>query len=336
MKRLVILLLACLGLAGAGYGGYWLWAARQIEGQAEALIAGRASTGWISEADAVETGGFPSSFETRLTAPRFGQTEGPIIWESDWITVAQESLDPQDFTVTFAPEQRLTLPEGSGRLTTQNAAGRLRVDSRQTLDVLELATESGALTLPDMGEAALGPGRVLVTKTEGPNSYALTLSLADLLLPPELLGQAGRDGVITNLIDSFTANATAQFTGPWDEAALAGVQPTLVSLTIEEAALNADGGSIAVAGTLVPDAEGYAEGALDLSATDIENALKRAQKNGAFQGLQGSIALSFIRAMIGEDGSVSQTLRLEDGVIRLGPIPLGRAPLLIARDGTPL
>ena len=82
------------------------------------------------------------------------------------------------------------------------------------------------------------------------------------------------------------------------------------------------------------DAEGFAEGRLDLRARNWEEMLDVAEASGALDPtLAGAVraGLGLIARLAGDRNALDVPLDFGDGTARLGPIPLGPAPRLAQR-----
>ena len=87
-------------------------------------------------------------------------------------------------------------------------------------------------------------------------------------------------------------------------------------------------------GSLAVDAEGFAEGRVELRARNWEDMLAVAESSGALNptlagALRGGLAL--LARLSGDRDALDVPLEFEGGVARLGPIPIGAAPRLARR-----
>jgi hypothetical protein len=87
-------------------------------------------------------------------------------------------------------------------------------------------------------------------------------------------------------------------------------------------------------GTLDVDAEGFADGRLDLRARNWRDMVDLAVSAGALNpNLAGAVrgGLDLIARFAGDGDALNVPLDFEDGVTRLGPIVIGPAPQLAQR-----
>ena len=142
------------------------------------------------------------------------------------------------------------------------------------------------------------------------------------------------DGVLPAEIGPIALDSTLVFDRPWDRPALEDGNPVLEEVAIRDLSLTWGKLDLRGRGTLGVDAEGFAEGRIDLRARNWEDMLAVAEASGALNPTLGGAlrsGLGLIARLSGDRNALEVPLDFHGGVARLGPIPLGPAPRLAQR-----
>jgi hypothetical protein len=129
-------------------------------------------------------------------------------------------------------------------------------------------------------------------------------------------------------------DSTLAFDRPWDRQTVETDNPVLGQVAIRELSFTWGNLDLRARGTLDVDAEGFAEGRLDLRARNWETMLDVAEGGGALNStLAGALrsGLGLMARLSGDRNALEVPLDFSDGIARLGPIPLGPAPRLAQR-----
>ena len=89
------------------YGGYWFVGQRAVERGAAAAFDQMAADGWEATHAGISTIGFPSRFDTTVTAPRLVDMATGVGWEAPWIQVFALSYLPNEVIALFPEEQAI-------------------------------------------------------------------------------------------------------------------------------------------------------------------------------------------------------------------------------------
>jgi len=132
------------------------------------------------------------------------------------------------------------------------------------------------------------------------------------------------------VLDRLYLDADVTLSAPLDRNA-PRVRPSLIAVSLHEALLLWGDLALHVKGDLVPDAAGFAEGSLTLRATNWQRLLPALV---AAKLIKPEVVPTWTRVLgimarqSGDPAVIDLTLRLAQGRVSLGPLPLGAAPRL--------
>jgi hypothetical protein len=175
---------------------------------------------------------------------------------------------------------------------------------------------------------------IAVEKTAAlPNSYHFGVDLRDVTLPlPQ--GLRLEAGLLPQTLEYARGDVTAVFDAPWDASALqaARPQPTRIDVKLIEAKWGQL--ELRFAGGFDVDNSGRATGRITLKAQNWRDILAVRAAPGAIPSQlvrpieQG---LSLLSGLSGNRNTLDLPLDLKQGQMKLGPIPIGPAPLFRLR-----
>ncbi|MEM7498562.1 MAG: DUF2125 domain-containing protein [Pseudomonadota bacterium] len=332
MGRIVKWLVGLTLAAGLGWGGWWFAAAAGQQAALEGWLEARAAEGWQAEGR-VEVGGFPTLFARRIDGPALADPVAGWAWQTDWLEAESPAWDPTDIALRLPDTQSFALPRARVAVTSTRFDGRLAVVPAIGLPLRRLGLEIASLALEGREGWQAGADRVsidLARRTEGApeNTYALDLTADAVRLPERLLGELGMTGEAGLRIDGQVVTDR-----PLDldvlETGIVGAR----TLVIREGRLTLGNAAIAARGRLDADAEGFAEGSLEIEARDWKRLLDALVDAGALDPRVAdtvSRALGFA-ALLGGGDDLEITLGFSGGATRIGPVPIGGAPRLLPR-----
>lgn len=315
-------------LAAAGYSAYWVWGAGAVEDALDHWATGQRRAGVaIGHAPAV-VAGFPGA--VRVTLADFQATApGGAPWiAAPALTVTVAPWRPLDYALELDGPVTGGAP-GGARWTAARAVGGARLGPDGRLARAELALEGVDLALPALpGDATAARARLNASAPAkgglGAPGTAVELRLESLLLPDWAGNPLGRTVQAVSLraetVGPVPRGGDARALAAWREA---GGAVDIPALRLDWGAMRLDG-----AGRIGLDRWLRPHGALALTIAGYREALDGAvaagmMDRGAAQGV--TLALSLM-ARPGADGrpAVAAPLRLEDGLLSLGPLAIAR------------
>lgn len=322
-------MLAALGVIG--WVGWWFAAAEGQKAGIAAWLEARAAKGWQAEGT-VEIAGFPTAFERRIEGPALADPRAGWAWQAAWLAAESPAWDPTRIAVSLPKTQSFAVPTGRVTLLSDRFEGLFSVVPGLSLTLRELGLDIAALQLEGRNGWRAGAERLTGTLVRRPagedpeNTYAFDLEAEKVALPERLLGTLGMAG-----LGALTARGRVVTDRPLDLSVLERGQVGARTVWIREGMLRLGSAVIAVSGRLDADAEGFAEGSLDVRAEEWERLLDGLVEAGA---VNGSVAEGIRQAvgfvtLFSTDGTLEISLGFSDGAMRIGPIGIAPAPRLL-------
>jgi hypothetical protein len=332
MRLLKAAALAIL-LAALGWSAYWFVAAEGREAALEGWLEARRAEGWLAEARTVEVAGFPTRFERRLEAPTLADPQAGWSWRAPSLSIASAAWDPTHVTVTFPERQSVAVPGRRFEVASERLEALAAVVPSASLALRGLGLEAAGLAVEAEDGLSFGAGRVSLSldrlpETKAPeNAYDAAID-ADAVRLPEALGRAlGAGGATTG---GLVARGQVVTDRRLDRDVIEEGEVGLRTLVVREGRLDYAGVSFDVSGRLDADAEGYAEGSLDVVARDWRRFLDGLEASGAVGEAAATALRQGLRlvTMFSGDDALDITLNFSDGRMRVGPVGIGPAPRL--------
>ncbi|MEL6577269.1 MAG: DUF2125 domain-containing protein [Pseudomonadota bacterium] len=327
-----------MGLAlagGLGWLGWWFAAATGQEAALEGWLEARAAQGWQAEGD-VSVGGFPTRFARRIEGPALADPRAGWAWQAAFLEAVSPAWDPTNIAFRLPDAQDFAIPTTRVRIESTRFQGLLSVVPGISLPLRALGLDIEALTLEGREGWQAGAERVLIDvarRTDGApeNTYSVDLTAEAVRLPKRLLGRLGMEGEAALRVDGQVVTDR-----PLDldvvETGIVGAR----TLVIREGRLSLGSAALSATGRFDADAEGFAEGSLDIEAQDWQRLLAGLVDAGAIDRRMGeavSRALGFA-ALLGGGEKLSITLGFSGGATRIGPVPIGKAPRMLPPAAT--
>ncbi len=229
-------------------------------------------------------------------------------------------------------------PYDTIRVRSERMVGSVVVEPSRLVGLDHSTMEMKGVTLAGTGWTA-GIGDALLSTRKTPNpaepfSYDLDFSANDLRLPDSWIAGIEDTGVLPPAIETTHLAVTATFDRAWDRASIEGENPALRTLQVTDSRFAWGKLDLRAAGTLRPDARGFAEGKLDLTAQNWRDMLDAAERSGMLNpALAGALrgALGLFARLSGDGDTLRLPLEFADGEARLGPVVVGAAPRLTGR-----
>ncbi len=250
------------------------------------------------------------------------------------------SYKPNHIIAVLLGEQVVATPYETVHATSDRLRGSVifRPTTRLELDHSTFEIEGMKLHGESGWDAGLGKAILATRASTGddapPFAHDVAFNAENLALPTHVTAQFDPGHVLPATIGTVGLDATLAFDRPWDRPALEGKNPVLEQVRIRDVSLTWGRLDIRGRGTLGVDADGFAEGRLDLRARNWEDMLDMAESAGALDpSLTGALraGLGLIARLSGDRDALDVPLDFEDGHTRLGPIVIGPAPVLARR-----
>lgn len=330
-------LLAIVVLAALGWSGFWFWNASMRERALAGWLEERRAAGWVADAE-VRVTGFPNRVDAVVTNLDLANPAEGWSWTAPEFQILSQTWKPHHVIAVWPDHQVIATPYDTITLTSSRMVGsavfepslRLGLD-HSTIELRDVAATGAAGWQAGLGEALLSV-RKSPEAGAAPFTYDVDFNAKALTPPAAWISGIERSGLLPAAIDGGHLAASLTFDRPWDRPAIEGEPPALRSMDISELRFNWGALDLSGAGTLGVDAEGFAEGRLDLSANNWRGMLDVAERSGAIsQALASTLraGIGLYASLSGNRGdSLKIPLDFENGQARLGPVPIGQAPML--------
>ena len=332
--RMALILLGVVAAAAAAWSGWWFVGSAAKEEAFAAWLAERRAEGWRAEAAAIETQGFPSRFDTRITALALADPEEGWAWSTPFMDVLMLSYRPNAAVVVLPGGQTLAVPGARATLDAADLRGSVRFEPGLDLALERLSVVAEALTVSaEAGWRASADSLEAHVREADPertpeHGYEFWLDAESVTLPEPLLAAVDPAGALPDVFDRLVIDLRAALARPLDRRAVEDGPPDARALSLRT--LDARWGALALtaSGTVRADAEGYAEGEVSIRAENWREMLRAAVRAGAIGGDLAS-ALEFgLGLLAGFSGGdvLEAPITFSGGRARIGPVPIGRAP----------
>lgn len=327
MKKLLFVILVAATL----WSGYWVVGAAGVKAGFENWFEARQNEGWQADYRALSVSGFPNRFDTELTEPALADPATGLAWSAPFLQIFTLSYQPNHIIAAFPAWQTLASPHSRLSLNSEAMRASLVMEPGPTLALARANLAAGALTLtPQNGQRTRLSGLQLALTREGDTEYRAAFNANDLAPPlPRALS-----GELPETLSAFRADATLRFTKAWDLSALQDNRPQPTEITLHLAEAEWGPLKLAAAGKLTVDSTGTPTGTLTLKARNWRDILSLAQAAGVLPeslATQAESALSLLAGLSGNSATLDVPLGFSGGYIKLGPLPLAKAPSLRLR-----
>jgi len=320
------------------WSGYWFVAALSLQNGLTGWFQAQAARGWLAEFTDSSIAGFPMRHQTTLTAPGLADPQTGLAWRADWLRLDSAAIRPDQQTLVF-PEspQKLSYFDDTLDLVARQMTATLTLDRSLALAVTQLGLSTGALNLRDaVGPVLSASGLVLsMAQTEhAPARYDFALEARDVTPGDGLRGLARDDLVLPERFETLALDFAAAFDRPWDRSALETGRPQPVEIDLRLAEARWGPLRLRATGAVDVDADGIPRGTLSVQAENWRDMLTLAEAAGALPSALAGPAetvLEMLANLRGIPDALDVGLALRDGIIALGPFPIGPAPRLILR-----
>lgn len=310
--------------AAASWGGGEIVARGASAAFAQLAAEGR---GAVSQVSAT---GFPLHIGARLNGVQLSDPAAGLHWTAPAAQVVAPLWAPLDWRADLEVPQELEVGGQRFTLTATQAQGDLGLGLGADLPVRRAALRLDAPAL--QADAASAPALAaetlnLVATGEGAR-YAIDARAQALALPPGSAARFAPGADLPDTIETISAEGALDFAAPL--ALRQAVAPALTGLRLDAARIRWGGQEVTASGQLAIDAGGRPEGTINFATKDWAGWLKVAAATGlvARDQLPMLTSLGIYLAAQSPDGAVTVPLAFAGGVMSLGPVPLGPAPVL--------
>jgi hypothetical protein len=331
-------LLTLITLVALGWSAFWAVGKVGVSNGYESWLEARRAEGWVAETQAVETQGFPNRFDTSFTEIVLADPDTGLAWEAPFFQILALSYKPNHVIAVWPESQLLATPFDKFRLVSEDmrASFVTAADVSIPVERITLTAEQLAVTAESSGETTradalrLGADRVATAEA----TYRLGLAADGLSPALDWRVKLDPGGNLPDQFDAFSADMTVKFDKPWDRTAIEDARPQPRKIDLKLAQARWGRLELQAAGVVEVDAQGIPEGEITVKARNWREILQMAVASGALNPsfadtLEGGLGI--ISQMAGNPKTLDIPLNFRRGSVRLGPVPLGPAPVLRLR-----
>lgn len=329
------ILLAIVVLAALGWGGFWYFNASARDRALTGWLEQQEAAGWVAEAKDIRVTGFPNRVDTIVTGLTLADPKAGWSWQAPELQLLSQTWKPHRMIAVWPGEQTIATPLDTIRLTSDAMIGSLAFEpnTRVALDHSTIEMKNVHLTGETGWQAAISEALFSTRQSKlstAPFAYDVDFNAKGLALPDTVMAAVSRAGALPGTIDSTHLGATLTFDRAWDRAGIEAGTPALRGVVIDDVTFAWGQLDLRGKGVLGVDARGFAEGKIDLTTKNWRGMLDAVEQSGMIGGgLAGTLrgALGLYARLSGGD-ELSLPLEFKDGAARLGPVPIGAAPVL--------
>ncbi|GHE97724.1 hypothetical protein GCM10016455_17850 [Aliiroseovarius zhejiangensis] len=333
MRKLIVIALVLAGL----WAGYWYIGARATERAFSTWVADRQTDGWVAEAGDISTRGFPNRFDTIFTDLELSDPNTGLSWVAPEFQILALSYKPHHVIAVWPGIQTIATPEQRIEISGSDLKGSIMVAPTP-----DLTLERSSIVLADVTmnstagwTSALERGQLATRQLDsGTHRHEIHFEAVNLIPASSFVQSLDADDLLPPVFEGVTLKANLDFSAPWDRTAIEKERPQITHINLSE--LKAKWGELELwlAGEVEVDTEGTPTGTVTVKARNWRQMIAIAQTSGALTPELASTvtgALQFVAGLSGDDTTLDVPLRLSDGRMFLGPIPIGTTPVIRIR-----
>lgn len=333
MKRLLVIVTLIGALCVTAWFGWAAFSKHAIE----KWFAARIAEGWEVTADDIAVSGFPMSFETRLLGLMLADPATGLAWSAPDFTLRYPSWDISRITAIWPESHMIATPDERLTISADLLSSTLdvRPGARMALDASQTRMEGLVITSSLGWQSQLAQGRIDMIRQEGDDArYDIRFAADDLVPAEQVTRRLDPAGVLPRAIPVVSAAAIVDFDRPWDIGAIEDMRPQPRRIDLSEARAEWGALMLRLSGTVDIDAEGRPTGEIAIRAQNWPEMLAMAERAGLLpSGLRQTAesALGFLAGLSGRREDLDVSLRLDQGFVFLGPLPVGEGPRIRLR-----
>ena len=310
------------------WGAYWLVGARALERGTKAWFADQTAAGLVAENNGISVVGFANRFDLTITDAHIADPVSGWGWKAPFVQIFTMTWKPWHVIAALPPTQVIHAPDGQDvtlnatrlmasvvmRPTPALPLNRVKVEGED----LSLSSSNGwRIEMDKMVLAAFAADTQANTLRLGADLGALTLPQAYANIPD--LGPA---------LTAVHLDASVTLSQPVDRTLR---DPHLLDLSLTQFHITWGAVDLTATGQIKADAKGMASGQIDLRLKGWESLPAAAVALGLVppsNEISVQRGLEFLAKASPDPEVISLPLKLAEGMMTLGFIPLGPAPLM--------
>lgn len=324
MYRLVVTLIWAVLL----FCGYWFGASQLLQAGPDRAAGVLARDGVDLRYGSVATTGFPAQFELVVTDVELAHSDWT--WQGARLDMKADSLHPLAVNVTLPQEQTLRIAGQTLRVTSEDwqAEASVRPTARLSFGSGSLRMGRTEIVSDDGWQLGLRRLAATLALVAGQTaSYDARIEAEDIVLPAALRNRIDPQGQLGPQIALVSGMAELTLAQPLDRN-LQGRLPDLDRLALDDLRLAWGPVTAQMAGEIAVDAAGIPTGQITLRTRQWETVVDLLIAADVIDAGIADTVTGLAGFMADADGMLTIPAAFRDGVMLLGPVPVGPAPRL--------
>ena len=331
MRGLLVLVLAL----GTLYSGYWVVGAVALQKTAESWFAGQNGSGLEATHQGLDVQGFPNRFDLTVTDLHLADPVTGFAWDAAFAQVFSMTWKPWHLIAALPNSQTITTPQEAITLGSTSLMGSLVLVPGAALALDEVIVDGADLVATSsLGWVVKAARAQLSTRQDASlaNGHEINLTVTGLTPDPALIAAIADTAELPPVVETAQIDIVAGFSAPIDRF-VGDTRPILSALTVKHGLVRWGDMELSSKGAMVADADGFAQGRIDITLTNWRKILPPAVAMGL---IRPEIAPTFERMMelmaqqSGDAAVLELPLVMTAGRMSLGPVPLGPAPRMVS------
>ena len=330
MRGLLVLVIALATL----WGGYWVVGSMGAQRAADSWFAAQGEAGIEATYSALDVQGFPNRFDLTVTDLHLADPVSGFGWDAPFAQVFSMTWKPWHLIAALPNSQTITTPDGVISLKTASLKGSLVMVPGKALALDAVVVEGVDIAAVSTVGWVLKAARVQIATRQDAsvaNGHEVNVTATGFVPDPGLMAAMAGKSDLPAMVEVAQVDVVAGFSAPIDRFA-AETQPALSALKIKQGLVRWGAMELTLTGGLVADAEGFAEGRVDVKLTNWRKVLAPAVAMGLITAEVAPTVENMMALMAQQSGDAAVLelpLVMKAGRMSLGPLPLGPAPRMI-------
>ncbi|MDE0695092.1 MAG: DUF2125 domain-containing protein [Boseongicola sp.] len=289
--------------------------------------------GWVADFSDITTRGFPNRFDTTMSDLTLADPGTGIAWSAPFVQFLSLAYRPHEVIPVLPDEHVISTPLEA--LQVDHDSARASIYFRPSTD---LALKRARLVLKDPRIRSSRGWTVSSTELRfaietmpvRENTYRVGMELLELSLPENLRRALNSSRTFADQIGVVRADAAFVLDAPIDQRFLDGAHLGINRLDLDDLSVRWGAFSFSASGSLTVSEAGVPDGEIMLRVVEWRAVLDLAEATGLLEPTYHVALETALELMSGREDALELPLMFSGGLVRLGVVPLGRAPRLQA------
>lgn len=332
MKPIRVLWL--IAIFAFGWSAWWGWGAWQARSGLETWLEARRDAGWQAEWDAIEVRGYPTRIDRTITGLTLANTQEGWVWQAPFFQILSLNYQKDHVILVWPDEMTLQTPWQRIAISGEKLQGSMKFlpGSEQELDNATLVFDGLALESDAGWTSSMQQLRLATRPSEGREGRRdIGLEIVELKPRSATMERLANAGLVPEKFDELKADLSVGFDHPWNRNALEEDRPQPREVEIREIAAKWGELELRIAGDLTVAEDGTVSGDVMVKSTNWREMLELGNSSGVIpESFLGPLerALTMLSGMAGRSDTLDIPLSFNNGKTWIGPLPVGRAPVL--------